>query len=69
MWGDDMVKDLKTNTEKMTAEIDLMENATYIVKDGKLVKIPTPPKGYGNQIVSWKNGIPGLGKIEYTFDI
>ncbi len=69
MWGDDMAKDLKTDTEKMTTEINLMENATYIVKDGKLVKIPTPPNGFGKQLISWNDGKPCHGVLEQSFKI
>ncbi|GAB2558311.1 DUF3954 domain-containing protein [Gracilibacillus alcaliphilus] len=38
----------------MTAEIDLMENAFYIVKDGLLTKVTA--KQYGQDVVVWKNG-------------
>lgn len=38
----------------MTAEIDLMENALYIVKDGKLTKIPAVQHGEDNLV--WKDG-------------
>jgi hypothetical protein len=39
----------------MTAEIDLMKNATYIVKDGQLKMVPTPPDGYGKQVIKVKS--------------
>lgn len=45
---------MKQDKEKMTAEIDLMENALYIVKDGKLTKIPAVQHGEDNLV--WKDG-------------
>jgi hypothetical protein len=47
-------KEQKANLEKMTAEIDLTENALYIVKDGLLTKITA--KNYGNDEIIWKDG-------------
>ncbi|MBT2680035.1 DUF3954 domain-containing protein [Bacillus sp. ISL-35] len=50
----------------MTAEIDLMVNATYIVKDGQLVIVDTPPKGYGKQVISWQSGKPSHYELNYS---
>ncbi|MFJ8245195.1 DUF3954 domain-containing protein [Peribacillus asahii] len=50
----------------MKAEIDLMKNATYIVKDGQLVKVDDPPKGYGSQTIVWQDGKPKYVDIKYT---
>jgi 23S rRNA maturation mini-RNase III len=47
-------KEQKVNLEKMTAEIDLTENALYIVKDGQLTKITA--KNHGNDEIIWKDG-------------
>lgn len=58
---------MKVDIEKMKAEINLMENATYIVKDGKLQKVPLPQKGYGKQIISWQDGKPCHGILEESF--
>lgn len=58
---------MTVNIEKMIAEIDLMENATYIVKDGQLIVIPKPPKGYGKQIINWNDGKPCHGTLEQSF--
>lgn len=55
---------MSVNTEKMTAEIDLMKNATYIVIDGQIKEVPQPDAGYGKQIISWQGGKPCHGKIE-----
>jgi len=55
------------NIEKMTAEIDLKKNATYIVKDGVLKEVPKPEDGYGAQIINWQAGKPCHGKLERTF--
>lgn len=49
---------------KKNAEIDLMINATYIVKDGKLQLVPMPPEGYGTQIINWQGGKPCTGRLE-----
>ena len=35
---------------KTTAEIDLLKNAVYVVKDGKLQETTKPESGYGKQI-------------------
>ncbi|MGG1292842.1 DUF3954 domain-containing protein [Bacillus smithii] len=60
---------MKVDIEKMTAEIDLMKNATYIVKDGQLKLVPTPPDGYGKQVIYWQGGKPCHGSLEQTFKI
>jgi Protein of unknown function (DUF3954) len=43
------LKDIKTTTE-----IDLMENAVYIVKNGSLTKVKA--KQFGQDLIIWKNG-------------
>ncbi|MGY6209895.1 DUF3954 domain-containing protein [Cytobacillus firmus] len=60
---------MKTNIEKMTAEIDLMKNAVYIVKDGHLVLVDTPPKGYGKQVISWQSGKPSHYELNYSIKL
>ncbi|MCU9614105.1 DUF3954 domain-containing protein [Caldibacillus lycopersici] len=45
---------MKTDVEKMTAEIDLTENSLYIVKDGKVTKVPAIQ--HGEDKIVWKNG-------------
>lgn len=57
---------LLVNIEKMTAEIDLMKNGTYIVTDGRLVLVDSPPKGFGKQVISWQAGKPSHFEINYT---
>ncbi|MBO0586135.1 DUF3954 domain-containing protein [Sporosarcina sp. E16_8] len=39
-------------------KINLLENATYVVKDGKIEKLGCPQSGYGKQTVLWQNGKP-----------
>lgn len=39
-------------------QIDLLENATYVVKDGKIEKLGCPQSGYGKQTVLWQEGKP-----------
>ncbi|MGG3801775.1 DUF3954 domain-containing protein [Metabacillus fastidiosus] len=55
---------MNLNIEKMTAEIDLMKNATYIIKDGKIIEVPMPPEGFGKQIINWQGGKPCTGMLE-----
>lgn len=45
---------LKIDTENMIAEISLTENSLYIVKDGKLTKVPALQ--HGEDKIIWKNG-------------
>jgi hypothetical protein len=54
--GVDLMKatELKVCSGKMTTEIDLMENAVYVVSDGLLTKITA--KNYGNDEIIWKDG-------------
>jgi len=58
-----------TENNIMTAKIDLMKDAVYAVRDGKLLKIPSPPDGFGKQIIEWEHGKPLKGKWEGTFKI
>ncbi|MED4530929.1 DUF3954 domain-containing protein [Metabacillus fastidiosus] len=44
---------MTVNIEKMTAEINLMENAAYIVVDGQLTKVT--PKKFGEDTIVWKD--------------
>lgn len=55
---------MKINHENMTAEISLMENAVYVVKDGKPVMVPRPDSGHGKQIISWQGNKPCHAKLE-----
>ncbi|MGG3803147.1 DUF3954 domain-containing protein [Metabacillus fastidiosus] len=45
---------MTVNVEKMTAEIDLMENAAYVVVDGQLIKVT--PKKFGEDTIIWQDG-------------
>ena len=60
---------MKTNTDKMVAEIDLHENAVYAIREGNVFKVPTPLDGFGKQIIEWEHGKPLKGKSENTFKI
>ncbi|WP_338749146.1 DUF3954 domain-containing protein [Bacillus sp. FJAT-52991] len=42
------------NLEKMTAEIDLMENVAYVIIDGHLTKVT--PKQFSEDTIIWKDG-------------
>lgn len=60
---------MKENIEYRTAEIDLMKNAVYIVKDGQLVLVDTPTKGYGKQVISWQAGKPSHYELNYSIKL
>lgn len=45
---------MKTNTDKMVAEIDLHEDALYVIKSGALTKVTA--KQFGQDLIIWKNG-------------
>lgn len=57
---------MATRDEEMIAEVDLMENAVYWVKDGQLEKIPFPPTGFGKQVITWQNNKPEVWELSYT---
>ncbi|UOE96401.1 DUF3954 domain-containing protein [Alkalihalobacillus sp. LMS39] len=40
----------------MTAEIDVMKNSLYVVKDGQVIAIEPPASGFGDQVAVWING-------------
>lgn len=52
------MEDFEVNIETMQAKISLAENMVYIVKDGILKQIDSPPYGHGKQTVTWANGKP-----------
>ncbi|GGD05269.1 DUF3954 domain-containing protein [Pontibacillus salipaludis] len=54
------------NKIDMKAEIDLCENAVYIVKDGALQELPKPETGHGTHTISWQGGKPCHGKMEHS---
>jgi len=47
---------VKVNPETMTAEVNLMENSMYVVKDGQITKIEAPQTGFGEYTAVWKDG-------------
>ncbi len=57
---------MKIDQEKMTAEINLMENATYYVVDGVPKKVDDLPTGFGSQTIVWQHGKPVGFDIHYT---
>ncbi|WP_233548094.1 DUF3954 domain-containing protein [Rummeliibacillus sp. POC4] len=57
-------RQLQTDPD-MIAEIDLNENAVYVVCQGRLQAVDPPPTGYGRQEVFWQNGEPKLAEISY----
>ncbi len=44
-------------------QIDLLENATYVVKDGKIERLEDPQSGYGKQTVLWQDGKPVIIEV------
>jgi hypothetical protein len=57
---------VKVDTEKMIAEISLLENAVYRVIDGRIEKVDKPGVGFGKQIITWQNGKPIFYEVSYT---
>ncbi|PGX09287.1 DUF3954 domain-containing protein [Bacillus sp. AFS033286] len=47
---------IKENVAGMKAEISLVENMIYVVKDGKIHPIEPPATGHGEQSFSYKSG-------------
>ncbi|UNP78276.1 DUF3954 domain-containing protein [Bacillus nitratireducens] len=44
------------NIEEMKAEISLVENMIYVVKDGQIHPIEPPASGHGEQSFIYKSG-------------
>lgn len=49
---------MKSDYEKMTTEINLMENAAYYVVDEEAKKVDDLPTGFGSQAIAWQYGKP-----------
>ncbi|MDM5235489.1 DUF3954 domain-containing protein [Bacillus cereus] len=47
---------IKENVTEMKAEISLVENMIYVVKDGQIHPIEPPITGHGEQSFSYKSG-------------
>ena len=47
---------IKENVTEMKAEISLVENMIYVVKDGQIHSIEPPSTGHGEQSFVYKNG-------------
>ena len=47
-------------------EIDLRENAVYMIKDGQLKKVDIPGDGFGKQTITWQDGKPTHYEVSYT---
>ncbi|MDA2667651.1 DUF3954 domain-containing protein [Bacillus cereus] len=47
---------INENIAEMKAEISLVENMIYVVKDGQIYSIEPPTTGYGEQSFVYKNG-------------
>lgn len=47
---------IKEDIVEMKAEISLVENMIYVVKDGRVHQIEPPTTGYGEQSFVYKNG-------------
>ncbi len=52
--------------EDMISKVDLSINAVYVVCDGHIIQLDTPPNGYGKQEISWQKGMPTHSEIKYT---
>lgn len=51
-----MVTVINENVAKMKAEISLVKNMIYVVKDGQIHPIEPPITGHGEQSFVYKNG-------------
>lgn len=49
---------VKLDRENKKAVIDLQTNKVYAVIDGELYVVPSPPEGFGKQIITWQDGKP-----------
>lgn len=58
-------KEILVDVDTMKAEIDLMKNATYTVREGELFLVDTPPRGFGDQIIKWQNGKPEIAELSF----
>ncbi|KAB2441390.1 DUF3954 domain-containing protein [Bacillus luti] len=47
---------IKESIAEMKAEISLVENMIYVVKDGQVHQIEPPTTGHGEQSFSYKSG-------------
>lgn len=47
---------ISENIAEMKAEISLVENMIYVVKDGQVYSIEPPTTGHGEQSFVYKNG-------------
>ncbi|MED1268206.1 DUF3954 domain-containing protein [Bacillus mycoides] len=47
---------INENVAKMKAEISLVENMIYVVKDGQIYSIEPPSTGHGEQSFVYKSG-------------
>jgi len=47
---------IKVNVAEMKAEISLIENMIYVVKDGQIHQIEPPTTGHGEQSFVYKSG-------------
>jgi len=47
-------------------QIDLKENAVYMIKDGELKKVDVPGDGFGKQVINWQDGKPTHYEVSYT---
>ncbi|MDA1526683.1 DUF3954 domain-containing protein, partial [Bacillus cereus] len=47
---------IKENIAEMKAEISLVENMIYVVKDGRIHLIEPPTSGHGEQSFIYRNG-------------
>lgn len=52
--------------DEMKVEIDLHENAVYMIREGELVKVDVPGDGYGKQVITWQGGKPTHYEVSYT---
>jgi Protein of unknown function (DUF3954) len=63
----DMAQEIRTDTERMIAEVDLNENAVYLVKGGSIEKLETPSTSHGCQSIKWHDGEIVSARVENSY--
>lgn len=51
---------------KTTVELDLNEDAVYIVSNKQLKKLDNPKSGYGKQQITWQDSKLVIAEVSYT---
>lgn len=55
-----------SGTDKVIAQLNFGEDGVYIVKNGILKPISSPPSGYGKTVISWEANKPTRAEHQYS---